>query len=319
MNSHVRPYRGGIAADSWRVHAALEVDVTVVMVVYRTGPVLAQSVARVLDDKLVGELVLVDNGSTAEEAEVLDIAAREPRVTLIRGQGNVGFARGANMGAGAAHGRCLVILNPDALLEPDCIAALKDALTAQGSPCLVGARVLNPDRSEQRGGRRGEVTPVTTLLSLTRLSRRLRAFRGFEIHHEDDGLPGEPVPVPTISGACLAMMRYDFAAMGGFDTGYFLHVEDVDMCWRVRQSGGVVLFQPRAQVVHLGSTSHSHPIKVEFHKGVGLARYLPKRPDNPARRMLAAALSLPIIAVSVARPVLRKAVRGRALARTGRG
>ena len=305
MNSLVRPFSGGLVASTWHVDARLEVGVTVVMVVFRTGPVLAKSLRRVLRDEMVDEFVIIDNGSTEEEEAVLDEAAREPKVTLVRGHGNIGFARGANMGAGAAHGRVLVFLNPDAMLQPGCVSALKNALTAQVRPCIVGARVMNTDGTEQRGARRGEVTPVTTLLSLTQLSRRLRAFKGYEIHHEGDPAPGEPLSVPTISGACFAMTRADFAAMGGFDTGYFLHVEDVDLCWRVRQSGGDVLFQPDARVTHLGSTSRSHPMKVEFHKGVGLARYFRKRADNRRRKLLAYLLAAPIIVVSVARPLLR--------------
>ena len=310
MNTHIRPVRGGLVATGWHAEPRLDVGVTVVMVVFHTGQVLAKSVRRVLREEMVDELVLIDNGSTEEEQAVLDEAAREPNVTLIRGHGNVGFARGANMGAGAAHGRVLIFLNPDALLQSGCVGALKNALSVQVRPCIVGARVLNPDGTEQRGARRGEVTPVTTLLSLTRLSQRLRAFRGFEIHHEDDLVPGEPLPVPTISGACFAMTRADFADMGGFDTGYFLHVEDVDLCWRVRKSGGDVLFQPAARVTHLGSTSRSHPVKVEFHKGVGLARYFRKRADNKRRMLLAYLLAGPIIAVSLARPLLRKLVGG---------
>ena len=310
MNTHMRPLRGGLVATGWHSEPQREVGVAVVMVVFRTGPVLAKSVRRVLRDEMVDELVLIDNGSTDEEEAILDEAAREPKVTLIRGHGNVGFARGANMGAGAAHGRVLVFLNPDALLQAGCIKALKNALSVQVRPCVIGARVMNPDGTEQRGARRGEVTPVTTLLSLTRLSQRMRAFRGYEIHHEDDLVPGEPLPVPTISGACFAMTRADFADMGGFDTGYFLHVEDVDLCWRVRKSGGDVLFQPAARVTHVGSTSRSHPVKVEFHKGVGLARYFRKRADTRRRMALAYALAVPIIFVSVARPTLRRLTGG---------
>ena len=281
-----------------------------VMVVYRTGPALEESLARVLADPHVHEFVLVDNGSTPQEAAWLDAAAvRDPRVTLLRGHDNIGFARGANLGAGAAHGRVLVFLNPDAFLQPGCLPALCEAMQGAPRPRLVGARVLDPGGREQRGARRGEVTPVTTLLSLTRLAT-LPGFRRFEVHHEADALPDRPAPVPTVSGACFAMRRADFDRLGGFDTGFFLHVEDVDLCWRVRQAGGEVLFQPRAEVTHLGSTSRTHPVRVEFHKGVGLARYFRKRADTGRRRVLAVVLTPAIIGVSVLRPLLRR-VRGR--------
>jgi hypothetical protein len=95
---------------------------------------------------------------------------------------------------------------------------------------------------------------MSTALSLTGLAK-VGALKDYEIHHEGEAAPEGPVPTPTVSGACFAMTRADFAALGGFDEGYFLHVEDVDLCWRVRQAGGAVLFQPQARVVHLGSTA----------------------------------------------------------------
>jgi GT2 family glycosyltransferase len=172
-------------------------------------------------------------------------------------------------------------------------------------PCIIGARVLNEDGTEQRGARRGEVTPVTSLLTFTRLAE-VPFFRRFEVHHEADPVPGAPMEVSTISGACFFMAREDFAAVGGFDVGYFLHVEDVDLCWRVRERGGAVLFHPGAEVIHLGHTSRVSPLFVEFWKGVGLARYFRKRADTPRRHLLAWGLGPVVIGVSVIRPLLRR-------------
>jgi GT2 family glycosyltransferase len=310
MNTYVRPLNGGLLERAKVLATADVVDLSVIMVVYRTGAALQESLARVLDDPSMDEFILIDNGSRPEEEAWLDAAAAsDPRVRLLRGHGNIGFARGANMGAEAATGRVLVFLNPDAFIDVDCLSSLRTAVDETPAPRLVGARVLNLDRTEQRGARRGEVTPVTTLLSLTKLSRRVSALRGFEIHHQDDPTPDRPSPVPTISGACFSMTRADFADLGGFDEGYFLHVEDVDLCWRVRQSGGVVLFHPTARVVHLGSTSHTSPLKVEFWKGLGLVRYFRKRADNPGRAALAVALAPLIMLVSILRPLLGRRLR----------
>jgi GT2 family glycosyltransferase len=165
--------------------------------------------------------------------------------------------------------------------------------------------VLNTDGTEQRGGRRGEVTPVTTLLSFSHLTFSLPFFKKFEIHMEDQRVPDRPIPVPTISGACFYMSREDFQRLDGFDERYFLHVEDIDLCWRARRMGGSVVFQPAATVVHLGSTSLKHPVVVEYHKGRGLIRYFRKRADNPWRYLLAVALGPLIMIVSVLRPALR--------------
>ncbi|WP_374343103.1 glycosyltransferase family 2 protein [Phenylobacterium sp.] len=286
--------------------------VSVVMVVYMTGDALQESVSCVLADPMVDEFIIVDNGSSCTEALGLNgLAERDRRVVLIQGQGNVGFARGANLGARRASGEVLVFLNPDAFLQPGCLDELVRAIDDKPVPCIVGGRVLNADRTEQRGARRGDITPMSALMSLSQLARRVPAWRRYEVHWESEAPPEDVAAVPTISGACFCMRREDFDAVAGFDEGYFLHVEDVDLCWRVRQAGGVVLFQPKAEVVHLGHTSRASPIKVEFHKGVGLARYFRKRAENVSETLLAWLLSPIIVCTAVARPVMWRMRAGR--------
>jgi hypothetical protein len=283
--------------------------VSVVMVVYMTGAALGESLACALKDQLVDELVVVDNGSTPEDLNHLrQLADRDPRVVLVTGHGNIGFARAANLGARTAQGEVLVFLNPDAFLQPDCIAELARAIDGRPVPCIVGGRVLNADRTEQRGARRGDITPINALLSLSGLARKGR-LRRYEVHWEQEPLPSGPTPAPTISGACFCMRREDFDAVQGFDEKYFLHVEDVDLCWRVRKAGGAVLFHPNAEVIHLGHTSLVSPLRVEFHKGVGLARYFRKRAQG-AGRIGAWLISPLVVAAAVVRPVMWR-FRGR--------
>jgi len=286
-------------------------SVSVVMVVYMTGEALEESVACVLADTDVDEFVIVDNGSTGAESARLREVARDRRVKLISGHGNVGFARGANLGARSATGEILVFLNPDAFLQPGCIAELVREIEGRPVPCIVGGRVLNADRTEQRGARRGDITPFSALMSLSRLAQRVPAWRRYEVHWEGDAAPDQITPVPTISGACFCMRREDFDAVRGFDEKYFLHVEDVDLCWRVREQGGLVLFHPRAEVIHLGHTSQTSPLKVEFHKGVGLARYFQKRARSLSERALALLLAPVVVGAAVARPIMWR-LKGRA-------
>ena len=311
MNSIVAPI---IAVEPAKLRSYLKPRrrISVVMVVYMTGDALEESVACVLADPLVDEFVIVDNGSNGPDtARLRSLVDRDERVVLLGGHGNVGFAKGANMGARRATGDVLVFLNPDAFLQPGCIAELVRAIDERPTPCIVGGRVLNADRTEQRGARRGDITPMTALMSLSRLTQKFPSWRRFEVHWEHDQPPEQVCSVPTISGACFCMRRQDFDAVNGFDEGYFLHVEDVDLCWRVRRQGVVVLFQPKAEVIHLGHTSQVSPIRVEFHKGVGLARYFRKRAESVSQHLLAWALSPVIVLSAVVRPVIWR-LRGRA-------
>ncbi|MFM8375327.1 MAG: glycosyltransferase, partial [Phenylobacterium sp.] len=152
------------------------------LVAYMTGESLFPSIESALAQPEATEVVVVDNGSTPEDAgRLAELAAASPRLRLVSGQGNVGFARGANLGAQAARSDLLVFLNPDAFLGPGVIPALAEGLAGRPSPSLVGARILNSDGTEQRGGRRGEVTPLSTLLSLSTLARRAPALSRFEV------------------------------------------------------------------------------------------------------------------------------------------
>ena len=312
-------WMNGIAASIVAVEPAEQPEflarrssVSVVMVVYMTGVALEESLTCVLRDPLVDQLVVVDNGSTeADAASLRALAERDDRVVLLAGQGNVGFARGANLGARAASGEILVFLNPDAFLQPGCIAELTHEIVGRPVPSIVGGRVLNADLTEQRGARRGEITPMSALLSLCQLAKHVPAWRRYEVHWEAEVSPDAPAAVPTISGACLCMRREDFDFVRGFDEKYFLHVEDVDLCWRVRRAGGLVLFHPKAEVVHLGHTSLTSPIRVEFHKGVGLARYFRKRAQGVGQQLIALVLSPIVVVAAIARPVLWR-FRGRA-------
>ena len=270
-----------------------------------TGDSLFPSIASALAQPETTEVVVVDNGSTpGDAARLAAMAAADPRLRLVSGQGNVGFARGANLGAKAARGDLLVFLNPDAFLGAGGVSALAAALAGRPSPSLVGARILNRDGTEQRGGRRGEVTLLSSLLSLSTLARRAPGLRRFEVHLENEPTPRQVIEAPTVSGACFAMRRADFEALGGFDEGYFLHVEDIDLCWRVRQAGGQVVFQPAAEVIHVGHTSQANPLRVEYAKGCGLARFFRKRAKTPLGLLAAWVLGPFIVAAAVVRPVL---------------
>ncbi len=286
--------------------------VSVIMIVYHTGKVLFESIEAVLNEPRVEQFIIIDNGSPDDVALRLQkLSEAYDHILLVQGHGNIGFAKAANLGAHLADQPWLVFLNPDAHLQPHCVERLVEAAKDQPSPCIVGARLLNPDLTEQRGARRGEVTPVTTLVSLLQLQRYWPALAKYEIHLEDQALPEAPIEVPTISGACFAMRRGDFARLKGFDTGFFLHVEDVDLCWRARQMGGTVLFHPTAEVVHEGQTSRAEPVFVEWNKGRGLNYYFQKRATGFWRKLYVAALSPFILGVSVLRAARRPRLKER--------
>ena len=248
MGEPVSVRRDGARAAA-RLFVSAGVSVAAVIVSYHTGGVLWDCL-----DAVAGEvdcIVVVDNGNPAEVVARLE---RDARVSLVRAPGNVGFAWGCRLGADMVEAEHLFFLNPDAVVKPGCTARLVEVIAEKAVPAIVGARLVDENRTELRGSRRRVPTPWTLL-------------RGLNLHREP--LPASPIRVGAVSGAAMLMRRADWEALGGFDAGYFLHVEDLEICRRANNCW----FVPDAEVVHPGASSDVAGWVVETHKAMGWKRY----------------------------------------------
>jgi GT2 family glycosyltransferase len=265
------------------------VSASLIIVSYKTGSVLHDCLAAAGRAEGVGDIVIVDNGNPAAETHVIDtFAAQDGKVLLLRGQGNVGFATACNLGAAQAQGDLLVFVNPDVVLNPDAVAKIAEALRAAPPPAVIGGDLRDGEGRPERGSRRERLTSWRAFVSVTRLSsfeRWAPALRDFNRH--SDPMPREAARVNCISGALFAIRKVDFEAIGGLDEGYFLHVDDVDLCRRAELRGWPVVFLPGPHGVHRRSSSETHPRTVSAHKARSMARYFQKFGGNPIERGLA--------------------------------
>jgi N-acetylglucosaminyl-diphospho-decaprenol L-rhamnosyltransferase len=271
-----------------------EPKISVVTVSWNTGPLLKECLTSVLAAPGVHELVLVNHQNPPEiNAELRAMAAENSKLVLIETGANLGFSKGCNIGAEQASGDYVLFLNPDTVLGPGVASRFKESASIlTRRPWLIGGRILNRDGSEQRGARRGELTPWIAVVSFLGLHRIFPGLRG--IHREAEKEVGALHPVPTVSGAAMMMRRDDYLEMGGLDERYFLHVEDIDICRAVRESGGQVWFEPRANILHYGRTSRISPLTVETHKAAGFVKYFWKFYPGPLERLLTVML-IPMI------------------------
>lgn len=263
--------------------------ISAITVSFQTGPVLTECLDALIGAPEIDEIVLVDNGNPPEVEAWLDAkGAAEPRLRVLRGSGNIGFGAACNLGAARAHGERLLFINPDVVLAPGAAARMAEALAAARAPGLIGGDLRDANGKPDRGSRRDRVTLWSAFVSFSGLSRFERfapAFR--DLHRHGDPLPPSAVEIANVSGALMMLSREGFAVLGGFDEGYFLHAEDIDLCWRATNAGGQVLFQPGAIGAHARSTSAAPSREVERHKASGLARFFLKSARSPAERMAA--------------------------------
>ena len=256
---------------------------SVIVVAADSGAGPAECVGRVLDSTAAVEVVVVDNAST--DGCVDAVASRwtgDARVRIIRNVHNLGFGTGCNRGAAIASGDALLFLNPDCTVAPDTLARLR--AVSGSAPGLLGVDIVDADGVPEPASRRRDPLLQRALMAvsgLARFERRWPALAGVVLPPASNRPPLEDVD--AVSGALMYLPRAVFDRIGGFDEGYFLHAEDLDLCRRVRDAGMRVACVNTIRVTHgKGGSSRHRPLFVARHKHRGMWRWFTK--FDPAAR-----------------------------------
>lgn len=263
----------------------MSLSVSALVVSYRTGPRLAECLHALRGDPEISEIIIADNGNPPPAEEWIDrFVAATPKAKLVR-LPNPGFGAGVNAAARLAAGEHVLVINPDCVLKRGAAGYLIHALTGTPPASIAGGRIFDLQGREERGARRNTLT----------LARAL-GFGQWTL--EQEPLPDRPIRVGAVSGAFFLMRKDGFDRLGGFDEGYFLHVEDVDLCRRALEAGGEVIFVPAAGALHYGSTSDAPSAFVTGHKAKSLARYFRKFAKGPLERLMVEA-AVPFIGAAL--------------------
>ena len=253
-------------------------EVSVIVVNHNAGAFLDACVQGALNQ--AREVIVVDNASTDGSCSgTQNLLRSEGRLKLAFNSQNVGFSVACNMGVALASGKYLLFLNPDCMIEPGALGKMLGALEHERHAGMVGGFLINPDGTEQAGGRRAVPTPWRSFVRAFGLSRFRerwpRLFASYDLCAQP--VPAEPVEVEAVSGACMLVRREALDDVGQLDEGYFMHCEDLDWCMRFRQKDWKVFFVPGARVIHhLGVCSRARPVFVEWHKHKGMVRFYRK-------------------------------------------
>jgi len=243
--------------------------VCVLIVNYNSGQWLARCVRALkgVSGRLPNVHVL-DNGSVDGSVDKLPDM---PGLKVTRLEENLGFGAGINSLARTVTQDFMLILNPDCLLVAESLERLVKELDDWPNAALVSGRIFDMGGNEQRGSRRQLPSPK-------RLRNEVLRFHfssGVDLTHLP--APEGPCEVEAVSGACMLVRRNQFNAVGGFDTGFPMHFEDLDLMARLRAAKQQIRLVPDVAISHAGGVSSKHrPMQVEFNKHRGLWRYLVK-------------------------------------------
>lgn len=251
----------------------------VVVINYNAGTLVLSAIDAVLSSSAPVMVYVADNASDDGSYELL--CARyhqEPRVRLVRNEGNLGFSRANNRVLRTLEHEYVLLLNPDCIVEPATIERMLAVMRECPDVGMAGCVVRNPDGSEQAGCRRAIPRPWPSFLEIVHLRGMLpERLRTDPIDLSRLPLPDQPAEVPAISGSFMLVRREAIEAVGLMDERYFLHCEDLDWCAAFTEHGWKILFIPSLEVIHYkGACSRRTPVRVLWHKHRGMVRFYVK-------------------------------------------
>lgn len=195
----------------------------------------------------IADVIVADNGSTDGS---LDLLRRDfPDVAVLPFDKNLGFAAGYNRALRETGYRYTVLLNSDVAVKDDWLTPLFDYMEAHTDVAACQPKIRsyrNPAMFEYAGAAGG---------FLDRNGYPYCRGRIFASVEPDNGQYDDTVDVDWASGACLMVRTADYEAVGGLDASFFAHMEEIDLCWRLRRSGRRVVAVGDAAVFHLGGGS----------------------------------------------------------------
>jgi hypothetical protein len=264
--------------------------VDVIIVNFNSNDYLKECVQSALASTVAVNVYVVDNHSTDRSLLLLkEASGSDQRLHIIENTENVGFARANNQVLSMAKNDYILFLNPDCTVRPDTLEGMARVMASHPDAGMAGCLIRNSDGSEQAGSRRYIPTPWRSVVRIFRLSKVFRNHPGYGMFNLDgQPLPDRPVSVEAISGAFMFVRRTAMEKVGPMDEKYFLHCEDLDWCMRFRMSGYTILFVPDIEIIHAkGVCGTDRPVRVEWHKHVGMVRFYRKffRHQYPAGLM----------------------------------
>ena len=243
----------GTAGTTGTAGAARSARAAIVTVSYNSADVLPAFLASVAAASAHAVPVVVADNDSAD-ADALR--------TVTESAGAAFLALGENRGYGAAVNRAVATLapdvrwvlvsNPDVVLEPGALDRL--VATAEADPTIgaVGPRLLEPT---------GEVYPSARLVPSLRTGLGHAVFANvwpgnpWTRRYRQDGEHDGRRDAGWLSGACVLVRRDVLDRLGGFDEGYFMYFEDVDLGWRIGRLGLRNVYEPAATATHIGGTA----------------------------------------------------------------
>ena len=206
------------------------------------------------------EIIIVDNGSTdgtfkwLEEFQSKSENSYNCRNFQIIKNQNTGFAHGNNLGIKKSSGKYILLLNPDTKVQPDTFKTMIEFMESRSDVGIAGCKIIKPDGTLDLACRRRFPNPANSFKTLF-----LKDRTDYNYTKIDEN---QSMKVDSVVGAFLFIRRSVIDKIGLLDESFFMYGEDLDWCWRCKESGFKVWYYPKAFIIHFkGASSAKTPFK----------------------------------------------------------
>lgn len=225
--------------------------------------------------------IIIDNASTDDGPAIASrILGADAVVTLPK---NLGFAGGVNAGLARSHRPWLALVNPDLRFAPGALDYMASALESRPGSGLVGPIVRAADGTREETA--GAFPTLDREIAHAWFLDRILGWEGRRVVQ-----PTTAAQVDWVSGCAWLLRREAVEAVGPLDDGYFMYVEDVDYCKRLRNSGWDVWVEPGAEAIHVRGTGSTRSALLPADGGMSLVRYFERHASEEDARAIRAVL-----------------------------
>ena len=223
-------------------------DLSIILVCWNNKNYLEPCLLSLYDSEMHNhfDVIVVDNCSTDGSQEML--REKFPLVKIIQNDRNVGLGKASNQGIEATHGRYILLLNNDTIVNGPSFDAMVDFLNNTPDAGAVGGKLLNPDGSVQSCYNNFSSLSEEFLIA-TRLGELLR--QGYPANIKEDQVRS----VDWLGSACLMLRRSALDNVGLLDEEYFIYGDEADLQYRLKRAGWKVYYLPEATTIHYGGRS----------------------------------------------------------------
>jgi hypothetical protein len=244
----------------------------VVIVSYRCRPMVRECLESLREHAPAAGLriTVVDNASGDGTA---DVVRREfPDVRLIALDENVGFSAANNLVLRETTAEYVLVLNPDTRLCEGTLDTLLRVMEADPRIGIAGCKLVQEDGTFDHAARRSFPTPTSALGHFLRVGKSDRAPAALAAYRAPDLDEGR---VDAVNGAFMLMRRAMLDEIGLFDEGYWMYMEDLDLCYRAARAGWITWYEPSVEAVHIkaGTSGHHRRLRLNYAFHYGMYRY----------------------------------------------